>query len=115
MATGLSSSANYYTFYSLKAIKGLELYQRIKALSILHYLQLPEKGHGLIHALEIFVESHFTKIKTGKWSYKSRCVRSCTTEYLQTGIFKKYKQLQHIKTSSIITEENVFECNLEVP
>ena len=53
------------------------------------------------------VESFFPSIKAGKWSFKARSIRGWTAEYLMTGLLKKYQQGLFIKTSSVVTDENV--------
>jgi hypothetical protein len=58
-----------------------------------------------------FFYPHATKKKTlmtmadASKSYKARTIRLWADQYLDTGVFQKYKQGQHVKTFSVINDE----------
>lgn len=103
----LQNEANITRNIKAEAKKGLETYQRVQALSIVRYLQLIGEGELKMDASAKAVESFFPAIKAGKWSFKARSIRGWTAEYLVTGLLKKYQQGRFIKTSSVVTDENV--------
>lgn len=101
----LNTHGNVSRNVAVELKKGLQHYQILQATAIAKYFQLLEEGTPVMKA-SYFVAS-FLYRKTAKNSYKARCIRGWASYYLQTGELREFLQGTNVKTTSVITDENV--------
>lgn len=80
-------------------------WQTLQARAVALYLRQIQENVSKMKASSYVANIIYDK--SGKWSYKARCIRDWAEAFLMDGKFKSYKQGQHRKTYSIITDENV--------
>lgn len=101
----LDNEAKVTRNVAIESKRGLEHYQIMQAAAIVKYLQLLEEGKPVMKA-SLLVASILYR-KQNHNSYKARCIRGWAAHYLEKGELKKYLQGKNVKTSSIITDENI--------
>ena len=86
----------------------LDKWDYLAAISICSYLQLvrSEGERSKMASSRLVASTMFQKSRTGD-SYKARCIRSWAAVFKATGELPSYRQGKHIKTPTIITDENV--------
>jgi hypothetical protein len=85
-------------------------WQIIQTSAVVRYLQYCAEGIGKMDASVLVANFLYPRLHKGQYergSYKPRTIRFWGAEYLEKGILVEYKQGQHTKTNSIITDEHV--------
>jgi hypothetical protein len=88
-----------------KAVKGTRRFAFIQSLAVMRYFQRRLDGVKRMDAAESVAKQIYNK--DGRHSYRARCIRQWSTEYLQTGKISESQQGRHAKTNSIILQEPV--------
>eukprot|EP01040_Poterioochromonas_malhamensis_P015275 gene15275-17077_t len=90
--------------HTIKANLSIFQFNQLKAVRA--YLTLLDKGEGKYPASAKVAKSHFSTDAENPNCYRARCVRHWGTQYMMFGCVVQSGQGRHIKTNSIIADEN---------